>query len=116
MRNKAMKALRVGAAGAALFVMLPGTTYAAPVGAVAGALLSEAPSQALDRVASSRQCWRHDGVRRCGWRAERPRAYGYYGPDFEYPYGNPRAEAYPTGTAAWWRAMEREGRTGNTRR
>lgn len=116
MCKKAIKTLRVGVAGAALFVMLPAAAYAAPVGSVAAALASEAPSQALNRVAS-RHCWLRDGVRRCGWRAARPRPYGYYyGPDFEYPYGNPRAEAYPTGTAAWWRAMEREGRTGNTRR
>ena len=31
-----------------------------------------------------------------------------------YFRGNPRAETYRTGTAAWWRAMEGAGRTGGT--
>jgi uncharacterized protein YcfJ len=39
---------------------------------------------------------------------ETQRGYGY-------DYGTPKAEFYPTGSSAWWQAMEREGRTGRSR-
>ena len=34
---------------------------------------------------------------------------------YGYDYGTPKAEFYPTGSSAWWQAMEREGRTGHFR-
>jgi hypothetical protein len=34
---------------------------------------------------------------------------------YGYDYGTPPPEFYPTGSSAWWQAMEREGRTGRSR-
>ena len=101
------KYLRGGAA--VLFFMLPAAAYAAPVGGVAKALADPVRAGAtIEKVAYGRCSWRH-GVRHCRRSAERTRVreYGY-----GYDYGAPRAEFYPTGSAAWWQAMEREGRTG----
>jgi hypothetical protein len=104
----AMTDWRAGAAGAALLVAMWSAAGANPIGAVgADALAEDRPAQLVQQVAV-RYCWRRNGVRRCRWSG--PRVYGYYGGD--YRYGNPRPEAYRTGSAAWWRAMERWGRTG----
>ena len=104
----AMKDWRAGAAGAALLVvMLPAAAGANPIGAAgAGALVEDRPARVVQQVAV--RCWWRNGVRRCRWSGAR--VYGYYGGD--YRYGNPRPEAYRTGSAGWWRAMERWGRTG----
>lgn len=53
------------------------------------------------------RCWWRDGERFCGRRA--PLRYGY-------DYGRPRPEEFPTGSTAWWRAMDYEGRGGQGRR
>jgi hypothetical protein len=62
----------------------------------------------VDQVAYRQCCWRK-GVKRCGW-VDEPgvERYGYY-------YGRPRPEAFPTGSTAWWRAMDSEGRGGHGR-
>ena len=58
-------------------------------------------------------------VRRCVWRngerycararSAQPRVYGYY-------YGRPQPEEFRTGSQAWWRAMDEEGRGGHGER
>jgi hypothetical protein len=107
--SDAMSTWHAGAAGVAvLVVMLPTAAGATPIGATgASALAGDRPVQAVEQVAERYCRWRN-GVRHCRWSG--PRVYGYY--DRDYRYGNPRPEAYPTGSAAWWRAMERYGRTG----
>jgi len=103
---------RGGAAGAVLFFMLPAVACAAPVDGVARVLADQARAAATIEKASSRHCSWRQGVRYCRPSAERPRIREY-GSGYGYDYGAPRAEFYPTGSAAWWQAMEREGRTGN---
>jgi hypothetical protein len=123
--SDAMPDWRAGAAGAAvLVVMLPTAAGATPIGAAgAGAMAGDRPAQVVEQAAA--RCWWRNGVRRCRWSGGGPRVYGYYSPrvygyygkyEYDPPYGNPRPEAYRTGTAAWWRAMERWGRTGNPTR
>jgi hypothetical protein len=110
----AMTDWRARAAGAAmLVVMLPTAAGASPIGAAtAGAVAGDRPAGVVERVAA-RCLWRN-GVRRCRWSDGGPRVYGYYRRYvYDPPFGNPPPEAYRTGTAAWWRAMERWGRTGN---
>jgi hypothetical protein len=109
------KYLRGGAAGAVLLFVLPAAAYAAPVDGVAKALANPVSAgAAIEKVAYGRCSWRH-GVRYCRRSAERPRVREY-GSGYGYDYGAPRAEFYPTGSEAWWQAMEREGRTGIPRR
>ena len=100
-----------GAAGAILFFMLPAVACAAPVDGVARALADQGRAAATIEKASSRHCSWHQGVRYCRPSAERPRIREY-GSGYGYDYGAPRPEFYPAGSAAWWQAMEREGRTG----
>jgi hypothetical protein len=64
--------------------------------------------QAADRPCTSRQGGRH--CRNATPRRTPEAIQSGYG----YAYGTPKAEFYPTGSSAWWRAMEREGRTGQT--
>ena len=111
----AMTNWRFSAAGAALLVVMwPAVVGANPIGAVgARTVVEDHPARLVQQVAV--RCWWRDGVRRCrpAWSGGSPRVYGYYR-YYEYApsYGNPRPEAYRTGTAEWWRAMERWGRTG----
>ena len=109
--SNSTKYLRGGAAGAALFFILPAAAYAAPVGGVAKDLADPVRAGAtIEKVAYGHCSWRQ-GVRYCRRSAERPRVREY-GSGYGYDYGAPRAEFYPTGSTAWWQAMEREGRTG----
>jgi hypothetical protein len=129
----AMTDWRAGAAVAGLLVVtLPTAAGATPIGALgADAVAGDRPARVVEQVAT--RCWWRNGVRRCRWSGGGPRVYGYYSPgvygyysprvygyygryENDPPYGNPRPEAYRTGTAAWWRAMERWGRTGNPTR
>ena len=114
--GNAMTDWRAGAAGAALLALMwPAAASANPIGAAgAGALVEDRSARLAQQVAV--RCWRRNGVRRCRWSGGSPRVYGYYG-DYEYDprYGNPRPEEYRTGSAGWWRAMERWGRTGSPR-
>ena len=104
-----------GLAGVALLFILPAAAFAAPVGGVAkdwvGSVRADAP---IEKVAHG-HCWWRQGVRYCRRSAERARIR-QYGSGYGYDYGAPRAEFYPTGSTAWWQAMEREGRTGFPRR
>ena len=100
-----------GAAGAALFFLLPATAYAAPVDAVAKAVADQVRAGPAIEKAAYRHCSWRQGVRYCRPSANRPRIRER-GSGYGYDYGAPRAEFYPTGSAAWWQAMEREGRTG----
>ena len=112
--SDAMTDWRAGAARAALLVvMLPTAAGATPIGAAgAGAVAGDRPAPVVEQVAV--RCRWRNGVRRCRWSGGGPRVYGYYRKyEYDPPFGNPRPEAYRTGTAAWWRAMERWGRTGN---
>ena len=116
--SDAMTDWRAGAAGATLLlVMLPTAAGATPIGAAgAGAVAGDRPAGVVEQVAV--QCRWRNGVQRCRWSGGAPRVYGYYYRKYEYdpPTGNPPPEAYRTGTAAWWQAMERWGRTGNPHR
>jgi hypothetical protein len=102
--------LLTGAAGLAL---APAPSQATPLGTGSAVLAGQASAGSLAEKAASRGCWWRNGVRYCG-RAAR-RGYDYRPEGYGYTYGNPKAEAYPTGTSDWWNAMEREGRTGNPR-
>jgi hypothetical protein len=100
-----------GAATALLWAAPFYAAHAAPVGVATGANAAEHAS-AVEKVAR-RRCWWQDGERHCTRARYRPRAYddGYYG----WTYGRPRPEDYPTGSTAWWRAMDYEGRGGHGR-
>jgi len=115
--SHAMPDWRAGAAGAALLVvMLPTAADATPIGATgAGAVVGDRPAPVVEKAAV--RCRWRNGARRCRWSGGGPRVYGYYR-RYEYDplFGNPRPEAYRTGSAAWWRAMERWGRTGSAPR
>ena len=110
--RNAVKHISRGAAGAAMVVVSSALACATPVGSVSISLVSQARASSVEKAAYSK-CWWRDGVRHCRRSAERPRLNGSTKePGYGYSFGNPRAETYPTGTAAWWQAMEREGRTG----
>ena len=65
----------------------------------------------VEHIASPR-CWWRNGERHCSRRDLPRRAYR----DSEYPsYGRGRPEDYPTGSKAWWQAMDDEGRGGHGR-
>jgi hypothetical protein len=106
-----MKTL-IWAAPAALLVvsLAAGAPHAAALDGV-GPL--NRPSSSMVEKVAERRCSRHSRARHCreGTRQRLPsdrntgRGYGY-------AYGTPKAEFYPTGSSAWWQAMEREGRTG----
>jgi len=106
-----------GAAGAALLSLLLAVPEPAQAGRVAirAHLIGEARSASIvERAAARRQCRRVNGVLRCRSAAARPQVRATEpGQGYGYSYGTPRPEFYPTGTSAWWQAMEREGRTGN---
>jgi hypothetical protein len=85
---------RRGIAGVAMLVIMPALASAAPVGTAAGELARAGrTASAVEKAAL--YCRWHRGVRYCTWGAILP------------------PEAYPTGSAEWWRAMEAWGRTGN---
>lgn len=96
----------MGAAGCALLGVASLPASAAPASNIAGMMASTPEDSAGVTKAAYRSCWWHHGVRHCGWRRGEP--YGYY-------YGRPRAEEFPTGSSAWWRAMDYEGRGGHGR-
>ena len=96
--------------GAALVTLAPGTLYAAPVGRALSSLAVEARTASPVEQAAHRRCYRRNGVRVC---RGAQRTYGYRAePSLGFTYGNPRPESLPTGSTAWWEAMERWGRTG----
>ncbi len=97
--------------GAALMTLAPGALYAAPVGFGPGALAVEARTVTAIEQAAYRRCTWRNGARVCRRGVQRP--YAYRGePSYGFSYGNPTPESLPTGSTAWWEAMERWGRTG----
>lgn len=95
----------MGAASAAFLCGASLSVSAAPAGG-ATAMRSTLQQSSVVEKAADRRCWWRDGVRHCSRRGAR--VYGYY-------YGRPRPEAFPTGSTAWWRAMDLEGRGGHGR-
>jgi len=93
-----MKLLMPALAGAMLLAVQPVAVQAGPAPAAAGPLAAEARAGSFVEKAVFYCEW-YRGKRRCRW-----------------VQGVPRPEAYPTGSAAWWRAMEDWGRTGGLRR
>jgi hypothetical protein len=106
--DNSMHCLR-GAACAALLLIAPAAAYAAPAGTVTRALADQARVDASIDLVAYRHCSWRNGVRHCRRIAARPRVQEP-GTGYGYAYGTPRAEFYPTGSTAWWHAMEREGR------
>jgi hypothetical protein len=79
-----------------------------PLSAAGAASLAPAPLAAegrtkaeLHQVLLVRRCWTRRGVAHCRWIDQRVMPYKWYDPN-----------RYPTGSKAWWRAMDREGRGG----
>lgn len=105
----------LGTATAALLCGIPAVASAGPFSNAPGVRLSEPGASAVEKAA--RRCWWRDGQRYCGrvGRGSRVRGYGY-GYGYGYYYGKPRPEELPTGSTAWWRAMDEEGRGGHGRR
>jgi hypothetical protein len=97
-----------GAASAAILAVTSLTGDASPA-RNALALRSSAAGSMVEKAAYRRCGWR-GGRQHCRWVEGRPRAYGY-----GYYYGRPRPEELPTGSTAWWRAMDYEGRGGHGR-
>jgi len=95
----------MAAASAALLGGTTASVNAAPASSTALMKRTVQQASVVDQVAY--RCWWQDGERFCGRRG--PRGYGY-------DYGRPRPEAFPTGSTAWWRAMDYEGRGGHGRR
>lgn len=73
----------------------PGAGTAAPLAALAHSRSDVTP------VLLVRKCWTRRGVAHCRWIDGAVRPYRWWDPN-----------RYPTGSTAWWRAMEREGRGG----
>jgi hypothetical protein len=97
-----------GAAGSVLLCLASATAQAGPTGNASAVRVAANEASIVDKVAS--RCWWRGGRRYCArWRGP-PRVYGY-----GYYYGRPRPEAFPTGSSAWWRAMDYEGRGGHGR-
>ncbi len=94
-----------GTASAALLACSSLSANAAP--AVGMTLIRPAAEQTstVDQIAYRNCRWR-DGVRYCGQRGSRA---------YLYEYERPRPEAFETGSTAWWRAMDYEGRGGHGR-
>ena len=79
---------------------------AAPASTVANMQSAAQQMSPVDNV-DYRRCRRVNGVKRCRWVET---------DDYEFYVGRPRPEAFPTGSTAWWRAMDYEGRGGHSRR
>lgn len=93
----------VGVAGVFAFGAAAGIGNAAPL--ANSALPKASGNNSIVEKVARRECWWRDGVRHC---ARRPINLGYV----DLYIGRPRPEAFPTGSAAWWRAMDYEGRGG----
>ena len=92
---------------AATAALLGGTTVPGSAAPAGMAQMKSTVQQAsvVDQIAY--RCWWQDGERLCSRRSTR--GYGY-------DYGRPRPEELSTGSTAWWRAMDSEGRGGHSRR
>ena len=98
----------IGGAASTLLGIASVAAQAAPLGHAGDVRTAAHETSAVETVAA-RRCWWRNGERHCSRaRARRPQEYGYY-------YGRPRPEDFPTGSTAWWRAMDEEGRGGHGR-
>ena len=93
--------------GAAIAVLFSMPAQAAPLANATDAFASKANTN-VEQVAS-RRCWWEDGERYCRWVGRG--VYGYR----SYDSGTRRPESFRTGSSAWWRAMDRDGRGGHNR-
>jgi hypothetical protein len=94
--------ITAGTASLALLIAAPIVASAAPAAGATTAMKAALPQTSAVESVANRRCWWQDGVRRCS------RAV-------EFEYGRPRPEVFPTGSTAWWRAMDYEGRGGHGR-
>jgi len=97
----------VGAATAAMCSTASLAASAAPA-SNSGYVGSAAQHETVVEKAAHRRCWWREGRRYC--RLVERRDYGV-----DLYVGRPRPEAFPTGSTAWWRAMDYEGRGGHGR-
>jgi hypothetical protein len=97
-----------GTASALLSIATIAAAHAAPLGSAGEIRAAVQETSAVEKIAA-RRCWWRNGERHCSRaRHVRPREY--------YPYyGRPRPEEFRTGSTAWWRAMDEEGRGGHGR-
>jgi hypothetical protein len=112
-----LKRLGLGAVAVGLLALLPTSSFAAPVGG-----MNEARNPSSVTKVDHR-CWWSDGERHCGWFDDNsaPRVYGYYyepngyyyEPHDGYRSAPAKPEAYRPGSRAWWKSMERWGRSGD---
>jgi hypothetical protein len=93
-----------GVAALAFFGISAGA-QAGPLGSSTGDLQTAAERLTNTHEVAYRRCWWRNGIRRCRW-YDGDRVYGYR----YYPRG---PDAYPTGSTAWWREMDRENRGGH---
>lgn len=63
--------------------------------------IGSAPQSNLERVLLVRKCWTRRGVAHCRWVDGKVYPYRWYDPN-----------RFRTGSSAWWRSMDREGRGG----
>ena len=103
------KYLFIGGAGAAMFCAASIPAQAAPLGDIGEIRAATRQTSVVETIAN-RRCWWKNGERHCSRAGYRqPRLYGnqdYSG------YEQPRSEDLPTGSTAWWRAMDYERRGG----
>ena len=104
------KYLIIGGAGAAMFCAASIPAQAAPLGDIGEIRAATRQTSVVETIAN-RRCWWKNGERHCSRaRYGRPRVYGNY-QDYS-GYGRARPEDLPTGSSAWWRAMDHERRGG----
>jgi hypothetical protein len=100
----------MGGTASALLTIAPLASQAAPLGNAGDIRATGQETSAVETVAA-RRCWWRNGERHCSRaRYVRPHGYGYYP-----SYGRPRPEEFRTGSTAWWRSMDEEGRGGHGR-
>lgn len=99
----------IGGAGSVLLFISSAAVQAAPLGVAGGISTAAHETSAVEQVAS-RRCWWRNGARHCRQARSDRRDYGEY-----QPYGRARPEDLRTGSTAWWRAMDEEGRGGHGR-
>ena len=99
-----------------LLLLAPSALHAAPIGAGRSLAVEQARASTLVEPAANRGRYRRNGVGAYRRNAEphayrKPHAYRTE-TSLGFTYGNPTPESFPTGSRAWWEAMERWGRTG----
>ena len=113
------KQWKMAAAGATMLCAMAAGANAG-VATNAASLVEAAQQGSAVEKAADRRCWWRNGRRRCATvRAPGPRVYRYgynsgfdYGPGYGDYSAGARPEDFPTGSTAWWRAMDAEDRGG----